>query len=139
MGIALVLFWYWQMLSSIAHSGLNIFLYFSPLWTIDDDIRRDQKSTKAIPNFLLSKRKLFLFRHFLFPLLSLSSAPIPTQVHAHFCSYFLQLMTEKILAWLFGIFVIHPWQMTLFRTHFFIHTFPWWWMAWSHQMQCDTS
>ena len=64
----------------------HIVPYFSPLWTIDDDIRRDQKSTKAIPNFLLSKRKLFLFRHFRFlPLISseLSAAKVapksPTQ------------------------------------------------------------
>ena len=45
------------------------------------------------------------------------------QVHAHFAPVFLQLTTEKILAWLYGIFVIHPWQMTLFRTHFFIPQF----------------
>ena len=45
------------------------------------------------------------------------------QVYAHFAPVFLQLTTEKILAWLYGIFVIHPWQMTLFRTHFFIPQF----------------
>ena len=70
LGIALVLFWSRRMSSSIVHSGLKYRKIFNPLWAIDDNIRQYQKSTKAIPNFLLSKRKLFLILHFCFPILS---------------------------------------------------------------------
>ena len=61
LGIALVLFWSRRMSSSIVHSGLKYRKIFNPLWAIDDNICQYQKSTKAIPNFLLSKRQIFLF------------------------------------------------------------------------------
>ena len=143
-----MLFWYWQMLSSIAHSGLNIFLYFSPLWTIDDDIRRDQKSTKAIPNFLLSKRKLFLFRHFRFlPLISseLSAAKVapksPTQEFTPTFALIFSSIDDRKKKYLhdFSEFLssIHD------KWHFFGHIFSFlnfyfvWWMASTRRRSCS--